>query len=131
MGIACPFPFGLSPNVFFLILAFLSFSFDKKKRLSFYMLLGTVFYFPCSTSGPPPPGDPFPHITPARKFKNACPVPPDDIPCPCVRIAPVPTKDPRNPVETQFGVNRILVAGRGGERAGKKWIEATYRISKR
>jgi hypothetical protein len=100
--------------------------FWKEKRLSFYILLGTVFYFPCSTSAPPPPTPgTLPHITPARKLKNACPVQPDDIPCPCVRIAPASTKDPRNPVETRFGVNRIGgVGGRGRE--GRKEMDRVY-----
>ncbi len=139
MAIVCPFPFGLFvAECVFSDLGLLSFSFEKIKRLSFHTLSRDRFLFPVFHFGslPPPGWPPRPHITPARKLKNACPVPPDDFPCPCVRVAPAPTKDPRNPVETRFGVNRSF-GGReeeeegGDDSAGKKWIEDTYRISKR
>jgi hypothetical protein len=129
------FPFGLSPSVFFfLILAFCPFLLKRKETFFLYASWDR-FLFPLFHFGSPHPlRRPLPHITPARELENACAVPHDDTPCPCVRIAPSPTKDPRNPVETRLRPGLVWTGfGGGGARAqtGKKWIETTYRISKR
>ncbi len=125
MAIVCLFPFGLFvAKCVFPYLGLLSFSFEKRKDFLSIYFLGPFSISPVPLRLPRPPG-PLPHITPARKLKNACPVQPDDIPCPCVRIAPASTKDPRNPAETRFGVNRIGgVGGRGRE--GRKEMDRVY-----